>query len=139
MPSALIASDLLSRLASTLTSLGLTTTAAAPDGLTGEVDAIAAKWFLGGRKVSYKMSCRLVESEQCVRFREMVAERSWGIPPPTLTVETTTVSGWKRTGTRTDRSVGGGGTFDYAQVRNAVEAAVTEAGWRFRLEGGWVS
>ena len=139
MSPALGRSDLLSRLTSTLRSLGLTANATGPDGLAGETESIRAKWFLGGRKVSYKMSCHLVEAEHCARFREMVAERSWGIPPPTLTVETTTISGWKRSGSRTDHSVGGGGTLDYAQVRNAVEAAVAESGWQFRLEGGWVT
>jgi hypothetical protein len=53
-------------------------------------------------------------------------------------VETTTISGWKRSGKRTDHSVGGG-SLCYAQLRNAVEAAVVDSGWRFRLEGGWVS
>jgi hypothetical protein len=65
-----------------------------------------------------------------------VVERSWGIPPPTLTVEKTTVSGWKRSGERKDVSVGGGGTLDYAKVRNAVETASVAAGWKFQLEGG---
>ena len=33
-----------------------------------------------------------------IHFREAVVERSWGIPPPTVTVETSSVSGWKRSG-----------------------------------------
>jgi hypothetical protein len=53
-----------------------------------------------------------------------------------LTVETPTVSGWKRSGTRKDVSVGGGGTLDYAKVRDAVEKAGAAAGWKFHLEGG---
>ena len=53
-----------------------------------------------------------------------------------MTVETTTVSGWKRSGERKDVSVGGGGTLDYGKVRNAVEAASVAAGWKFQLEGG---
>lgn len=59
---------------------------------------------------------------------EVVVERSWGIPPPTLTVETTTTSGWKRSGTRTDVSAPGGGQVDYARVREAVEKAVAAEG-----------
>jgi hypothetical protein len=46
------------------------------------------------------------------------------------------VSGWKRSGTRKDVSVGGGGTLDYAKVRDAVEKASAAAGWKFHLEGG---
>jgi hypothetical protein len=82
------------------------------------------------------MSCRPTEQDHTIHFREAVVERSWGIPPPTLTVEKTTVSGWKRLGERKDISVGGGGTLDYAKVRNAVETASVAAGWKFQLEGG---
>jgi hypothetical protein len=53
-----------------------------------------------------------------------------------VTVETSSVSGWKRSGERKDVSVGGGGTLDYAKVRNAVEIASVTAGWKFQLEGG---
>ena len=102
----------------------------------GEAEKIGAKWWLGGRKVAYRMLCRPTEADHTVHFREAVVERSWGIPPPTLTVETTSVSGWKRSGTRKDVSVGGGGTLDYAKVRDAVEKASVAAGWKFHLEGG---
>jgi hypothetical protein len=40
-------------------------------------------------------------------------------------------------GERTDISTGGGGgSIDYAQVRDSVEQAVTAAGWTFHLQGG---
>ena len=104
--------------------------------LRGERETITAKWWFGGRKVTYRASCRLAEAERTVHFREAVVERSWGIPPPTLTVETTTTAGWKRSGTRTDVSVHGGGLVDYARVREAVEKAVMAAGWTFHVEGG---
>jgi len=116
--------------------LGLNVQADAGQGLRGEAEKIGAKWWLGGRKVAYRMSCRPTEQDHTVHFREAVVERSWGIPPPTLTVETTSVSGWKRSGTRKDVSVGGGGTLDYAKVRDAVEKASVAAGWKFHLEGG---
>ena len=82
------------------------------------------------------MSCRPTEQDHTLHFRESVVERSWGIPPPTLTVEKTSVSGWKRSGERKDVSLGGGGALDYAQVREAVETASAAAGWNFHLEGG---
>jgi len=53
-----------------------------------------------------------------------------------MTVETTSISGWKRSGEREDVSVGGGGSFDYAKVRGAVERVIAAAGWNFHLEGG---
>lgn len=127
---------LLNELQKQTASLGLTLQGDVGHGLSGEAEKIGAKWWLGGRKVTYRMSCQLTEPDHTVHFREAVVERSWGIPPPTLTVETTTVSGWKRSGERKDVSVGGGGTLDYAKVRNAVEIASVAAGWKFQLEGG---
>lgn len=116
--------------------LGLNVHADAGQGLRGEAEKIGAKWWLGGRKVAYRMSCRPTEADHTVHFREAVVERSWGIPPPTLTVETTSTSGWQRSGTRKDVSVGGGGTLDYTKVRDAVEKTIADAGWKFHLEGG---
>jgi hypothetical protein len=57
------------------------------DTLSGTRESITSKWWLGGRKVTYRASCRLAEAERTVHFREVVVECSWGIPPPTLTVE----------------------------------------------------
>jgi hypothetical protein len=105
-------------------------------GLAGEAEKILAKWWLGSRKVTYRMSCRFDEAARTAHFREVVLEKSWGMPPPTLSVEVTTTSGWTRSGSRTDASVSGGGTVNYGQVRSAAEKAVTDAGWQFDFEGG---
>jgi hypothetical protein len=128
--------DLVARLKSKGTALGCSLRDDGKDGLTGEIESIRAKWFLGGRKATYRMSCRLAEAERMVYFREAVSEKTWGIPPPTLTIEKETTTGWKRSGKRTDVSVGGGGTIDYARVRDGLEQVATGAGWQFRLEGG---
>jgi hypothetical protein len=126
----------ISKLKSKMAVLGLTVQEGGEDALSGEIEAIRAKWFLGGRKVIYRMSCRAKDVELVVLFREAVVEKSWGLPPPTLTVEKETISGWKRSGQRTDISLGGGGAIDYAGIRTALEEAVAEAGWQFILEGG---
>ncbi len=118
------------------TMLGLTTAVADDGTITGHKEAIRSKWWFGGRKVVYRMSCRLSQLERTVHFREAEIETSWGLPPPQLTVQTETVSGWKRSGSRTDVAPGGGGSIDLAQVRSAIEAATVEAGWQFHLEGG---
>ena len=136
MPNTQSKQDLLNELKKQIAALGLTVREGADQGLAAEVESIRAKWWLGGRKVTYRMSCRPTETDHTLHFREAQIERSWGIPPPTLTVETTTTSGWKRSGARTDGSPGGGGTLDYATARDAVERAVTAAGWKFHLEGG---
>ena len=136
MPGILSAQDLLAELKKQAAILGLSVRDGAKQELVGEAESIGAKWWLGGRKVNYKMSCRLAEAERALHFREAVVEKSWGIPPPTLTVEKTTVSGWQRSGERTDVSLGGGGKLDYARVREAVERTTIAAGWTFQLEGG---
>ena len=137
MPGILSSNDLLAELKKQAAIFGLSVRDGADRELLGEVESIGAKWWLGGRKVTYRMTCRLAEAERTLHFREAVVERSWGIPPPTLTVEKTTVSGWKRSGERTDVSLGGGGgKLDYARVREAVERAAVAAGWTFHLEGG---
>ena len=129
-------SSLCAELKTQTATLGLHVHDEADDRLAGEMESIRAKWWLGGRKVTYRMSCQLKDSDRTVHFRDAVIERSWGIPPPTMTVEKTTISGWKRSGHRTDVSLGGGGSLDYAQVREAVEQATVAAGWKFQLDGG---
>ena len=136
MPDVKSKRDLIAELERQAASLGLTVHADGEKELSGETESIRSKWWLGGRKVAYRMSCRPTEQDHTIHFREAVVERSWGIPPPTVTVETSGVSGWKRSGERKDVSVGGGGTLDYAKVRNAVEIASVAAGWKFQLEGG---
>ena len=129
--------DLLAGLKARLGALGLTVHDDGEHGLAGEAQPIRSKWWLGARTVTYRMSCRASPADYTVQFRESVTESSWGLPPPTITVEKTKVSGWKLSGERTDVSAGGGGgAIDYAQVRDAVEQAVTAAGWKFHLQGG---
>ena len=128
--------DLLAELKRKSESFGLSIRDEADGGCSGEVESIRSKWWFGGRKVAYRMSCRLTEADHTVHFREAAVERNWGIPPPTMTVETTSVSGWKRNEQRTDVSVGGGGVLDYGRLRNTLEQAAVAGGWKFHLEGG---
>jgi hypothetical protein len=135
MPTPVAGSELLADLGSKAVALGLTIQDDGT-GFSGAVKSIRAKWLLGARTVTYRMSCHLDEAGHAVRYREAVVESSWGLPPPTFTVERTTVTGWARSGERTDRSVGGGGTVDYGRVREALKQMATDAGWQFHLEGG---
>lgn len=136
MPEAMTTSGLVATLRSKATAEGMTLSPDSGNGISGEITAIKSKWWFGGRKTVYRMSCRLSEADHAVVFREAVSESSWGLPPPTVTVETETVSGWNRSGTKTETSVGGGGIIEYERMRKAIEDAVTQAGWHFRLEGG---
>ena len=128
--------DLLAELKRKSETLGLSIRDDADGECSGEVESIRSKWWFGGRKVAYRMLCRLNEADHTVYFREAAVERSWGIPPPTMTVTTTSSSGWKRNERRTDVSVGGGGSLNYGQVRSALEQAAVAGGWKFHLEGG---
>lgn len=136
MPTTLDAASLAANLKAKVTELGLKLTSDAPDSFTGEIESIKSKWWFGGRKAVYRMSFRLDSGQRTAAFREAVIEKSWGLPPPTVTVETETLSDWKRSGTRVDRSVGGGGSLDFARARTALEEATANAGWQFRPEGG---
>jgi hypothetical protein len=136
MPNALSRRDLLAQLRTQGAVMGLKVHDDGDQELVGEAESIVSRWWLGGRKVIYRISCRPTEDDHILHFREAVTERSWGLPPPTMTVEKSTVSGWKRSGERSDMAVGGGGTLDYARVREAVERTVTAAGWQFQFEGG---
>lgn len=135
MPSTLPRSELAARLVSVAESQGHSTVTT-NDGVAGSRDAISAKWFLGGRKVVYTFSIRLDESVHEARLREASTERSWGIPPPTFSVEKTTQRGTRVSESRTDKGVGGGGTLEYGRLRGAVEQTIRDGGWQFTFEAG---
>lgn len=136
MADSLLRSDLATRLASITSAHGVTITASDDRTLTGTQEAITAMWFLGGRKVTYRMSCDFDEASRTVRFRETVRESSWGLPPPSLSVETTTQQGTRVSASRTDRGVGGGGHLDYGGLRTAFEEAAGAGGWQIKVEAG---
>lgn len=104
-----------------------------PDGRTveGTLTAITSKWFLGGRKVTNNFRCVLDQDSGVVHFRETAVESSWGMPPPTLTVETSSQCGSRVRQARTDKAVGGGGRLDFGQFREDVEKVANESGWKF--------
>ena len=129
--------DLLAALKAEAKRLGLTLRDESAEGFKGDVESILIKWMLGKKTAVYKMSLSLAEAERTVHFREAVKESSWGLLPPTLTVETTSTKGWERSGTHTEKPLGGGGgTVDFAKVREVLKQAVAAGGWQFNLEGG---
>ncbi len=136
MPEVSTASVLLRRLAEVARAAGLVVAESADGDLAGHRETITAKWLLGSRRLTYRMSLRLDEPAHVVRFREATTEMSRGFPPPTIGVSVETVVGLKRSGQRTDVSVGGGGAIDFAAVREAIERAAKEDGWEFTMEFG---
>lgn len=67
-------------------------------------------------------------------FRESAVESSWGLPPPSYTVQTTSQYGSRVKATRVDKGVGGGGVLEFGKFRESFERAVQDAGWRFVYE-----
>ncbi len=59
MPNILSERDLVAELQKQTAGFGLTVREDGQHGLSGQAEKIRAKWWLGGRKVDYRMSCRL--------------------------------------------------------------------------------
>jgi hypothetical protein len=126
--------ELLSRLSAIATANNGTAVTATDGTITGTLTAIKAKWFLGGRKVTSNFTCTLDTASHEAHFRESAVESTWGMPPPTLTVQTTSQYGTRVNATRVDKSVGGGGILEFGKFREEVEQAVKDAGWEFVFE-----
>jgi hypothetical protein len=124
-------SDLMAKISDVVEAAGGTISSRDDHALIGTLTAIKAKWFFGGRKVTDRVTCRLVSDAHEVHLREVAIETSWGLPPPTFTLETTTQSGSRVTSIRTDRAIGGGGRLEFGRFRDAVEEASRQAGWSF--------
>jgi len=123
--------DLLDTIAGVVKTAGGTIARQDSHALTGTLTAIKSKWFLGGRKVIDTVTCRLVPEAHEVHLRETAVESSWGLPPPTFTIETTVQSGARVTSTRTDKASGGGGRLEFGRFRDAVLQTTRDAGWAF--------
>ncbi len=131
---ALSQSELLARLSSIASSHGGAFSAPNDHTVKGTLTAIKAKWFLGGRKVTSNFTCTLDPASHEAHFRESAVESSWGMPPPTFTVQTTTQYGTRVNQSRVDKGVGGGGVLQFGKFRESVEQAVEDAGWEFVFE-----
>lgn len=123
--------ELLDKIAAVVTTEGGSVSRRDAHGLTGSLTAITSKWFLGARKVTDTVSCRLDPESREVHLRETAVETSWGLPPPTFKVETTVQSGSRVTSTRTDKAVVGGGRLEFGRFRDAVAQVTRDAGWAF--------
>jgi hypothetical protein len=126
--------ELLARLTSIASSHGGTSSMPDDHTVMGMLTVIKAKWFLGGRKVTSNFTCTLDPATHEARFRESAVESSWGLPPPTFTVQTTTQYGARVNQTRVDKGIGGGGKLEFGKFREEVEQAVKDAGWGFEYQ-----
>ena len=133
-PSTLSQADLLSKLLAVATAKTGTALTATDGTITGTLTAITSKWLLGGRKVTSNFRCTLDPANHETHFRESAIESSWGLPPPTFTIETTSQLGSRLNTTRTDTGVGGGGRLEFGKFREDFERAVQDAGWKFVYE-----
>ena len=132
--STLSQAELVSKLVAVATGNTGTAVTATDGTITGTLTAIKAQWFLGGRKVTSNFTCTLDPANHEAHFRESAMESSWGLPPPTFTVETTSQFGSRVNTPRTDAGVGGGGRLEFGKFRKDFEQAVQDAGWKFVYE-----
>jgi hypothetical protein len=126
--------DLQQRLSLIASSHGGTSSIPDDHTVAGTLTAIKAEWFLGGRKVTSNFTCTLDPASHGAHFRESAVETSWGLPPPTFSVQTTSQYGARVKETRVDKSVGGGGILEFGKFRESVEQTVKDAGWEFLYE-----
>jgi hypothetical protein len=126
--------ELLSQLSSIANSCGGISSMPDDHTVTGRLTAIKAKWLLGERKVMNTFTCTLDPASHKAHFRESAVETSWGLPPPTFTVQTTSQFGTRVKETRVDKGAGGGGILEFGKFREEVEEAVKHAGWVFLYE-----
>ena len=127
---------LLDRLTDAVKAAGGTITSRESRTLIGTLTAIKAKWLLGGRNVTSNFRCTLDPASHEAHFKESAVESSWGLPPPTFTIQTTSQFGSRVNTTRADTSVGGGGKLEFGKFREDFERAVKDAGWEFVYEVG---
>lgn len=126
--------ELLKRVSLIASSHGGTSSIPDDHTVTGTLTAIKAKWLLGERKVTNNFTCTLDPATHEAHFRESAVETSWGMPPPTFTVQTTSQYGAQVKATRVDQGVGGGGVLEFGMFRESVERTVKDAGWDFLYE-----
>ncbi len=105
------------------------------EGLRAELETTSARWFFGGRTVTYHVGCRLDEATHTVRFREAITDETWGIPAPFVWVE----RGPARPADAAQRPEAAPeppGPIEYLRIRRDIEEAVRRAGWQFIFERG---
>ncbi len=105
------------------------------EGLRAELEVTHARWFFGGRTATYCMECRLDEACRTVRIREVMRERSWGIPAPFIIAEKAPPTGRRVSGTRLVHDAATG-PLELFQLLEAVERVVRGAGWKYCLAAG---
>ena len=102
--------------------------------LSAERVEILSKWMLGKRSLKLKLELKFDEANRTLVFREIAVEQSSGLPPPTLSVSTTTQRGMKVSENRRDVSLVGGGSMAYGQARQWAEQRCASEGWAFVLK-----
>lgn len=126
--------DLAQRLAEKLAGEGWTVRRKA-DGIEAETLAIAAKWWLGSRRVRHQLHLDLDAAARQVTLKETATETVIGLPPPAFSVATTKQRGLA-VGERREDAGFGGGVLRYGELRPWLEQECASAGWTLKLQIG---
>jgi len=90
----------------------------------------------GRPQVNYRWRAAWRKPNHNAAFPRAVSRKAGAFRRRRLTVEKTTVSGWKRSGERSDFSLAAAASSITHACAEAVERAAVAAGWTFHLEGG---
>ncbi|MDI6712394.1 MAG: hypothetical protein QMD96_04060 [Anaerosomatales bacterium] len=98
----------------------------------------AANWGTGKKKVDFEAVLTVSDADRTVYYWEILKERGSGLSFGAVETESYTISGWKRSGTKSETVAGPGGValdyaWDYGQTRDLIEQACARHGYALKV------
>lgn len=98
----------------------------------------SANWGTGKKKVDFEAVLTVSDADRAVYYWEILKERGGGLSFGTVESESYSVSGWKRSGTKSETVVGPQGValdyaWDYGKTRALVEQACARHGYALKV------
>ncbi|MCX8007224.1 MAG: hypothetical protein N3B11_03805 [Coriobacteriia bacterium] len=97
----------------------------------------SANWGTGTKTVDFEAVLTVSDPERTVFYWEVLKERGSGLSFGAVESESYTISGWKRSGTKTEAVAGPQGialdySWDYGKTRSLIEQACARHGYTFK-------
>lgn len=98
----------------------------------------AANWGTGKKKVDFEAVLTVSDADRTVYYWEILKERGSGLSFGAVETESYTISGWKRSGTKSETVAGPGGValdyaWDYGKTRDLIEQACARHGYALKV------
>lgn len=98
----------------------------------------AANWGTGKKKVDFEAVLTVSDADRTVYYWEILKERGSGLSFGAVETESYTISGWKRSGTKSETVAGPGGValdydWDYGRTRGLIEQACARHGYALKV------